>query len=603
MSQTDSWRGVKAEEREEEVPGGVVSMLRRRSLRLLGSLLKPHKKRIFIASIFMVADLVGWLTTPYLIGLMIDKGIEAESARTLVVLVVVLVGLQLVEILAFAQFLRMSGKIGQDVLIDLRTRVFQRFQRLSLAFHEKYTSGRVVARLTSDIDAISELLATGLHEMIVSVLAIAAITGIMIALDWQLAASTVLVFPVIVALTLWFRKHSERAYRAVRDAVALVIVFFNESLGGIRAVQAFRREPRNQEIFDELDARYRDANLRSSQVAATYGPGIRFLGQLAIGIALLYGGYRVMKGAMSIGILISFTIYLRRWIGPLQDLSQFYNVFQAAAAALEKLAGVMEEPNSVPEPEEPPPAPESLAGEVAFEHVTFAYRETPVLHNVTFVVPAAQTVALVGETGAGKTTIARLTARLYDPTEGRVALDGIDLREFTDERLRRAVVVVTQESFLFGGTVADNIGFGRPGASIEEIEQAANAIGAHEFISGLPDGYHTDVKKRGGRLSAGQKQLVSFARAFLADPSVLILDEATSSLDIPTERLVQHALRTLLADRTAFIIAHRLTTVEIADRVLVVHDGRIVEDGSPRDLLEGGGRYQELHRAWLESLV
>jgi ABC-type multidrug transport system fused ATPase/permease subunit len=313
----------------------------------------------------------------------------------------------------------------------------------------------------------------------------------------------------------------------------------------------------------------------------------------------------VVNGHITIGVLAAFLLYLRRFFEPMQDLSQFYNLFQAASAALEKVSGVLEEEPTVPEPpaDDAVSLPASVAGDVRFEGVTFAYRRDPVLHDVSLDIPPGQTVALVGETGAGKSTIARLVARFYDPSAGRVCLDGVDLRSLSGTDLRRAVVMVTQENFLFSGTVADNIAFGRPTASRAEIEDAARAIGAHDFLASLPDGYDTDVRKRGGRLSAGQRQLVAFARAFLADPAVLILDEATSSLDIPSERQVQHALQTLLADRTALIIAHRLTTVEIADRVLVVHDGRIVEDGPPADLIAGGGRYAGLHQAWLDSLV
>jgi ABC-type multidrug transport system fused ATPase/permease subunit len=309
-----------------------------------------------------------------------------------------------------------------------------------------------------------------------------------------------------------------------------------------------------------------------------------------------------MQGQVTLGILTAFVLYLRQFFDPMQELSQFYNVFQAAGAALEKLAGVIEEAPTVPEPAVPVRLG-AAQGAVAFEHVTFAYRDKPVLHDIDIRVPSGQIVALVGETGAGKTTTARLIARFYDPSEGRVRLDGVDLRDIAVEDLRRAVVMVTQESFLFSGTVGENLLFGRPSATREEMIAAAKAIGAHDFIAAMPNGYDTDVRRRGVRLSSGQRQLVAFARAFLADPRVLILDEATSSLDLPSERLVQRALRTLLRGRTAFIIAHRLSTVEIADRVLVIDAGRVVEDGPPSELRAGEGRYGSLHRAWVESLA
>jgi len=434
------------------------------------------------------------------------------------------------------------------------------------------------------------------------VLLIGGISVVLLVLDWQLALAVLLVFPVAMGLTWWFRGKAEVAYRATREAVALVIVHFTESLAGIRAVHAFRREPRNQEIFDELDDRYYRALVSSNRLGAIYGSGIIFLGRVTTVIVLLYGGERVLEGDMTVGVLAAFLLYLRRFFEPMQDLSQFYTQFQGAAAALEKLAGVLDEQPSVEETDDPVALPHAR-GELVFDHVHFAYRVVEILPDLDVRIPAGQTVALVGATGAGKTTIARLMARFYDPTAGRLSLDGVDLKDLSDDDLRRAVVMVTQDNFLFSGTVADNIEFGRPGATREEVEAAARAIGAHDFITALPDGYDTDIQKRGGRLSAGQRQLVAFARAFLAQPAVLILDEATSSLDIPSERLVQSALRTLLRDRTAVIIAHRLSTVEIADRVLVLEDGRIVEDGSPRELIADHGRYHDLHAAWADSLV
>ncbi len=603
----DAWRGVAAEDVDEPSPG-LAGLLRTRSRRLLGSLMRPHTRALVLAAVLIACNTAAQLSGPILVAYGIDHGIPplldggSGSLVPLVSTVVAIVVITLLGALTFNAFLKIIGRVGQDVILDLRRRVFLHFQDLSLSFHERYTSGRVISRQTSDVEAIADMLKFGIVTLVTSVLTIAGISVVLVVVNWQLALPVLFALPILGLLTRWFRNQSERAYRETRDAVALVIVHFVESLGGIQAVHAFRREPRNQEIFEHLNDRYRRANVWSQRLAAAYGPGVQLVGRMTTAVVVFYGGWLAIDGRVSVGVLAAFLLYLRRFFEPMQELSQFYNLFQAAVAGLEKLSGVLEEPLTVG----PPTNPVTLArseGRLHFDAVDFAYRERPVLTDLELRIPGGQTIAVVGATGAGKTTIARLAARFWDPTAGRVTLDDVDLRELDPPDLHRAIVTVTQENFLFSGSVADNIGLGRPAATRAEIEQSARAIGAHDFIRTLPDGYDTDVHQKGARLSAGQRQLVAFARAFLADPAVLILDEATSSLDIPSERLVQRALRTLLADRTAIIIAHRLTTVEIADRVLVLEAGRIVEDGAPADLIGRGGKYAGLHQAWLDSLV
>jgi ABC-type multidrug transport system fused ATPase/permease subunit len=603
----DRWRGVNVDE-NDEVSGGLAGLLRSRSRALLVDLTRPHHRALAISSVLIAVSIGCHLAMPWLVQRGIDDGIPplldggSGAIGPLVTAVLALLATTVISAITYNYFLLILGRVGQDVVLDVRERLYLHFQRLSTSFHERYTSGRVISRQTSDVEAIADLLGNGLINLITSALLIGGIGVALLFMDLELALVSLGSFPILFVMTRVFRSHAERAYRATREAVALVIVHFVESLSGIHAVHAFRREPRNQEIFEHLDDRYRRANNWSAWLASIYGPGVQLVGRLTIALVLLVGSHRVLDGHMTVGVLAAFILYLRQFFAPMEELSQFYNLFQAAAAALEKLSGVLAEPPSVPEPIEPTPLPDAH-GEIRFKGVEFGYRERVVLHHLDLVIPAGQTLAVVGATGAGKTTVARLAARFWDPTDGRVLLDGVDLRDISEADLRRAVITVTQESFLFSGSVADNIRLGRPGAPQADIEASARAIGAHDFITALPQGYDTDVHQKGARLSSGQRQLVSFARAFLADPAVLILDEATSSLDVPSERLVQHALRTLLQDRTAVIIAHRLTTVEIADRVIVVDAGRIVEDGAPADLIGGPGRYAALHAAWAASLV
>jgi ATP-binding cassette, subfamily B, bacterial len=621
MTTSDTWRGIAAED-ADEVTGGLAALLRRRARRLLFSLLRPQRGRVVVTFLLIVTASLAALAGPWLVGVAIDRGIpplvhggDLAPIALYVVAFAVAVGVQAV---ASRGFIYSMGKLGETVVLELRQRLFLHFQELPVAFHEHYTSGRVISRQVSDIDSISDLFDDGLDALVSAALSLVLVGAGMLLLDWPLALVVLAGFVPLAWLTIWFRRESALAYRQTRETIAQVIVHFVETFGGIRAVQAFRREQRNEEIFGRLNESYAAASLRSSRVLAIYAPGITLVGNVATGVVLCYGGLRVIDGDIKVGVLATFLLYLGRFFDPLQDLSQFYNSFQSAAASLEKISGVLDEPPAVPEPACPVPLPPRSSGEtepsggpgaraggreVRFEAVRFGYRATPVLPGLDLTIPAGQTVALVGATGAGKTTVARLLARFYDPGQGSVRLDGVDLRDLPDRVLRREVVLVTQENFVFSGSVADNIRLGRPDATQADVEAAARAIGADAFISALPGGYSADVGKRGGRLSAGQRQLVAFARAFLAAPAVLVLDEATSLLDIPSEQLVQQALRTILAGRTAMIIAHRLSTVEIADRVLVLSAGRVVEDGPPSLLLAADGEYSALHTDWLDSLA
>jgi ATP-binding cassette, subfamily B, bacterial len=606
-----AWRGIAAED-VEDVPASLASLLRLRGRRLLQDLLRPHRAAVGLILLLIVIANLAALAGPWLVGIGIDRIPRLARSHDTAPLALVIAAFAVAVIAQAAatrSYIAGMGRLGADVVLELRRRLFAHFLRLPVSFHERYTSGRVISRQVSDIDSISDLFDEGLDSLVSAALSLLLVGAGMLLLDWPLALVVLTGFGPLTWLTAWFRRESGLAYRRTRETIAQVIVHFVETFGGIRAVQAFRRERRNEEIFGELNAGYAAASLRSSRLIAIYSPGISLVGNLAIGAVLLYGGFRVIDGGMKIGVLVTFLLYLQRFFDPLQDLAQFYNTFQSAAAALEKISGVLDEAPAVAEPEHPAALPD-LAGQgggggrsVQLESVRFGYRDAPVLRGLDLTIPAGQTAALVGATGAGKTTIARLMARFYDPGQGRVLLDGVDLRQLDEPTLRREVIMITQENFLFGGTVAENIALGRPGASRAEIEAAALAIGAHEFIAALPAGYDEPVGKRGGRLSAGQRQLISFTRAFLAAPAVLVLDEATSLLDIPSERLVQRALRTILAGRTALIIAHRLSTVQIADRVLVISDGAFVEDGPPGRLLAEGGEYSALHASWLESLA
>ncbi|MEU2714935.1 ABC transporter ATP-binding protein [Streptomyces sp. NPDC007205] len=578
---------------------------------LLRSLLTPLKGRAVLTTLLLLVQQAVVQAGPLLVAYAIDSAVPAFRDHRHGPLIAVAVGYLLCALFSGAlqfAFIEASARVSQDVLLDLRGRIFRHAQALSIDFHERYTSGRLISRSTTDVESLRELLNEGLQELVTVVLSFVYISAMLLWLDLGLGTVAVASFVPLYLLVRLYQRRAGRVYRARSTAIAAVIVKFVETMNGIRPVRAFRREAANDAEFAVLNRRHERTNGDALLEMARYVVGSRLVANTAVAGIVLWGAYRVASGSLELGVLAASVLYLRRLYDPIDRLGMFLNSYQSAAASLEKIAGLLAQTPSVPEPAKPRELP-SLKGdfpgrEVVFDGVRFAYRTGgEVLPRFDLTLPAGQTVAVVGSTGAGKSTLAKLLARFYDPTDGRVLLDGVDLRELPVPELRRGVVMVTQEAFLFSGTVADNIAIGRPEATREEIERAAKAIGAHEFISALPDGYDTDVRKRGGRISAGQRQLVAFARALLADPAVLILDEATSSLDVPGERAVQRAMSTVLRGRTAVVIAHRLSTVEIADRVLVMEHGRIVEDGRPDELVTGTGRFADLHKAWRDSLA
>jgi ATP-binding cassette subfamily B protein len=575
----------------------------RRRIRVLVRLARPYKSRTALAIVTLVGYTLVALLPPYLAKVAVDDGIVPGDLDALTVVVAVFLAAGVAAFALSGAQTYYTGWVGERALADLRIQLFDHLQRLSLGYYERNRTGAIISRITNDVEALDQLVTDGISSLVQNSLLLLGTAVVLFLLDWRLALATLVVLPFMAAVTAWFRSRSNRAYRRVRERLGLVTATLAEDISGMRVVQSFTREPTSQVTFRGVNERYREANYETVVLSGVYFPAVEVLSAIATAIVLGVGGALVMHESVEIGTLLAFTLYLANFFDPVQQLSQLYNTFLAATAALDRITVVFDEE---PEVVDAPAARElpEIRGHVRFENVRFGYGGLPdVLHSFSLDVAPATTVALVGHTGAGKSTIAKLLTRFYDPREGRITIDGHDLREVTQESLRRQLGIVPQEGFLFAGTIAANIAFAHPQAMRAEIEAAAEAVGADRFVKELPSGYDTDVGERGFKLSLGQRQLIAFARALLADPRILILDEATSSVDIGTERRIERGLQRLLAGRTAFVIAHRLSTIRGADLIVVLDHGRIVEQGTHDELVDARGPYMSLYGDWAEEVA
>ncbi len=576
---------------------------RGRKLRGLIELLRPYRGRTALMLASLVVGTAASLAPPPLAKLAIDDGIVPHDLSALTWIVLAFLGTALVYWAATYAQTYLVGWVGQRALQDLRIQLFAHLQTMSIGYYSRRRAGVLISRLSNDVEALDQLVTDGLVTLFGSSLTLIGTAVILFTLDAQLALLTYLVFPVLGIGSLFFRIISADAYRATREKVAAITAYLQETLSGVRVVRSFAQEPRHLGRFAELNEENREANMKTVYLNAAYFPGVELLSAFATAGILLYGGAQAIDGEITIGVLVAFLAALNNFFDPIQQLSQLYTTYQAGMAALDKIFELLDEEPDLVDAPDAVDLPR-IRGEIVLDDVTFNYGAAgagDALCHVSLTVPPGQTVALVGATGAGKSTMGKLVARFYDPTEGRVLVDGNDLRGVTSTSLRSQMGIVPQEAFLFSGTIRDNIAFGRPDATDEEVRSAAHAVGADDFVDALEQGYDTPVGERGVQLSAGQRQLVAFARALVADPRILVLDEATSNVDVHTEGRIEAGLRRLLAGRTAIVIAHRLSTIERAGQIVVLDHGRVVEQGTHAELLAAGGHYWRLHEDWREQ--